>query len=227
MPRVWEETLVSLCLDADPSAALDAAGGDRARWTLIRSMARARLVRACREALPQLHKAIGEATFAAHVEAWLATGHPHARYFRKIGEEFSEFVDRNALDARGIRALELDLAVLQVRDDAADDPLPLLEFDLTAPLRLTPLHRVVAALDKADTSVIVWRSAIDGRALWRELPNWYVAWLTQLGLPEQTGTGALHAALSEAQLVPDATLLDVFSTHTSALAEKGAFVVAD
>lgn len=227
MPRAWEETLVSLCLDADPTAALDAAGGDRARWTLIRSMARARLVRACREGLPQLHRALGDEVFAATVEAWMATGRPHVRYFRKIGEEFSTFVDRTTLDARALRALDHDLSVLHVRDDPADDPLPLLQFDLTAPLRLTPFHRVVAALEKADTSVIVWRSSIDGRALWRELPSWYVGWLTRLNEPGQTGTGALQAALAADERVVDAALLDIFSTHTSSLAEKGAFVVPD
>lgn len=222
MARPWEEALTSLVLDADPTAALDAAGGDRTRWELIRSMARARLVRACREALPQLTRVLGEPALAARVYAWLASGKPHARYFRKIGEEFGQELDRTDLDERAIRALELDLAVLEVRDRAVDDPLPSPAFELGAPLRVTPVSRVVASVDNAAACALVWRSCIDGRAHWREVPAWYVAWLEFLD-GQRTGAAALPLALAETRTAPDTALLEAFSSHTAALVERGAF----
>ncbi len=115
-----------VCLEAEPSELGSMDHADR--WSIYRTMVRARLHRVCEQALKRTREALGEEAFRALVDRWLASAPPSTRFFRELPGEFVAWVDATECPEMGTPTFARDmmryeLAVWSVKaDDERGEP---------------------------------------------------------------------------------------------------------
>jgi len=193
-PEQYAEHVLSLCLDADPAAALAQLGAPEKRWRLYRDMVRRRIERHLVQDLPETAGLLSPETMQRITVELLHERATSAPELHRLAEAATVAIgdwdnDRlqttTGLDAGVVRlALRRDFARAWLLRHARPDPepVPAQAFHFDGVFALTPLHAFVGApsSDTNSANTLEWlmfRSPRDLRVYTRELPGFGASWI--------------------------------------------------
>jgi len=228
----YEARVRELCLAAAPDPRdVDALGGESWRWLRYRRMVRRRFEETLEHQFPRSFAGIGEETFRAIVERFLAASPPRSPVLRDVGGEFSDFflgATFFALPPYARDLVRLDWAERSVGyelDDDVGDRVVELVMDRPAVLcRAHRLLRLVHAVHRWDSNaeappraapaaLCVYRDRITHEVRLLEMSGAGMALVEEIARGERTLVDAIRAAAERT----DGTLDLDFARATGAL----------
>ncbi|HEX4473426.1 MAG TPA: putative DNA-binding domain-containing protein [Polyangiaceae bacterium] len=228
----YESHVRQLCLARAPDPRdVDALGGESWRWLRYRRMVRRRFEETLEHQFPRSFAGIGEETFGAIVERFLAASPPRSAVLRDVGGEFADFFLRATFFALPPYARDLvrldwaERAVGYELDDDASDRIVELVMDRPAVLcRAHRLLRLVHAVHRWDSNaeappraepaaLCIYRERDTHEVRVLKMSGAGMALLEEIALGERTLVDAIRTAAERS----DGTLDLDFARATGAL----------
>lgn len=230
--RRWQDAVRRICLSSelDPTDVRDAGGYD-ARWTLYRTMVRARFRRVIREGAPRTTRALGADAMDALVDAFVAAHPPQSRYLRTLVAEFATWASSTDLPAAARDAMDYDVAVIHARDARELDDVDVEAFAferrpvVSATVRVLQLghavHRDGASVDPP-ADLLVYRHGETLAPRWLELTPIEAAVVRAWASTEASAADAAIAAAQATGTAVDEAFAEVLGDLVARLLERGA-----